>query len=69
MTTPQEHYARGVELLASAERSRTVEHEVRAQTDAIVAHGHFSAATAGAALWMWELATHPERVVDGGTDG
>lgn len=56
--TPEQHYARGLELLAVAERARSANQHDESRTDATLAHGYFTAATAAAALNLAQAATH-----------
>lgn len=60
--TPAEHYQRGIDLLAEAERLKC-SHPSDASTSAAIAHGHFAAAAAGASLQLVEEALRPRPVV------
>lgn len=59
-TTPERHYARGLELLDLAERC-TETHQLQAV--AVLAQSHFSAAVAGATLRTLEAAANPPRML------
>lgn len=50
--TPEQHYERGLELLAAAERAAYVG---AAHTSGVLAQTHFSAAVAGAAMRMFAI--------------
>ncbi len=64
--TPEEHYARGLELLDNAERTFAAPGGMSpapaqaAATQAAIAHGHFAAAAAGTAMRAFEAMTAPK---------
>lgn len=71
---PEEHYQRGLELLAQAELHRHGNRDEPARTDAVIAQSHFGAAAAGAAMQAWATTQPPQLiqpgdVSDGETDG
>lgn len=63
--TPEEHYQRGVDLLVAAE-ARPSDDPAGAQTLAAIAHGHFTAAAAGAGMRAMEFQLQFQRTAEVG---
>lgn len=69
--TPEEHYERGLRLLAQAETDFGYENWNRASVNAVIAQSHFSAAAAGNAMRAFDAIYRTETAAgeDAHTDG
>jgi hypothetical protein len=61
--SPEQHHQHGAALLGHADAAYATGAWTLAQTQATLAHGHFAAASSGAAMQLLDAALHPQQVV------